>query len=175
MRKIFVIIILVAVSAIFMLLKGKGNSPVEGDSIKISSLYLHPTTNPGSTFNLLDPYTKLSIVFGSPLNVKTEFSEMYDGNVTQYEFEGVNASYFEGHAISNQIKKATVSLGIVGAGSIKIGDSINKLEAIFPNSLALKKDGQIFVSILTPSGEVSDSFLVFDYDANNVVTSIIIN
>ena len=175
MRKISVIIILVVVSATFMLLKGKGKRPVDGDSVKISSLNLHPTANPSSAFNLLDPSSKLSAVFGSPLNVKTEFSEMYDGNVTQYEFEGFYASYFEGHAISNQIKNSTVSLGIVGAGSIKIGDSINKLESIFPKSLALKKDDQIYVSILTPSGEVSDSFLVFDYDANNVVTSIIIN
>jgi hypothetical protein len=173
--KVLIVPVLAVVAVTFVLLKTKSQGPISGDSIKVTSLYLHLTTNPGSTFNLLDPPSKLNSVFGLPLHTKTEFSEMYDGNVTQYSFRGISISYFEGHAISRQIKDATVSLGVTGVSSIKIGDNISFIQSAFPNSYALKEDEQIFVSILTPTGDVSDSFLVFEYDTNNIVTSIIIN
>lgn len=111
--------------------------------------------------------------FGTPIISSSEYSNEDDTYMNHIVYNGAEAWYMNDNLqaliFTNSNYKIVMSNGL----TIKVGDAISIISALFPNSWAdMDSPNQVFVQLMNSSGPV-DMTVLFEFDqSTGLITSI---
>lgn len=128
---------------------------------------------PSTTNSLLLSTSDFFQKFGNPNGSAAEYSEELENNSLHYFYSGMDVWYNNDRLQAINITSADFAFKLTNGTTIKVGDNINNVVNLFPNSWNnVQFPGQVFVSLGDNNGPV-DMNLLFEYSTiNNIITSI---
>ncbi|GAA4280283.1 hypothetical protein [Gaetbulibacter aestuarii] len=104
---------------------------------------------------LFQDVSKLSSNFGQPQRVLNDYSEMDEKSSLIYEYSGAEFYVMDNKIVSYKLNDKQFSFSRF---QIKVGDKIDDIRNLFPDSYHKKNEGSIVIQILN-----NDLFLGIDY------------
>ncbi len=128
------------------------------------------TTNLG-TINSLNVFKAssdfLTENFGEPENIEEYFYEMENTQGSIYHYSGLLF-----YVVNNTVEGFEISTNeyVFTANNVKVGNNIDTLEFIYPNSYSNKSDGNLIILFSN-----ADYYISVYYDLNNIINKISLN
>ena len=148
------------------------------DRINYRTVHLMSKNYPAMNLILGSDKNLLTTSLGQPPTINHLDWATLTEDVDEYIYNGSNSIYIGVSNTANNFLWGyllhTADLYVsYNANSIKIGDNINNvIRSQFPISYLMKRNNSISVSLSTDNGDISDSFLYFLYDNNDLITEI---
>jgi hypothetical protein len=126
-----------------------------------------------STNTLLLKESAFLSKFGKPKRSTNEYSQMDDAMMKHIIFTGAEAWYLHGQLETLIFTNPNYKFVLSNGKSIKVGDPISMVKAMFPKSwAAMNTSNQVFVQIENSNGPV-DCTILFEFDPEKgIITSI---
>lgn len=102
--------------------------------------------------------------FGQPLKIEKDFSEMDNVDMFFYKYNGVNFTVKKDKVTNFSITSNKFNFT---KNNIKIGNNINTLKLIYPNSYSSKINNGITILL-----DDMDMFIIISYDNNDIIQKI---
>ena len=102
--------------------------------------------------------------FGQPQSISKEYWDMDNDTAVVYHYKGIVF-----YIVKNLVYRFTIHGPQYGFSpyNIKVGEKLDRLQALFPLSFTNRKGNSIFLNI-----KENDSYVEIDADSNNLITRI---
>lgn len=114
--------------------------------------------------------TNITFAFGDPPVTKDGIAELNKFPCTKWIYKGATIYIQGGRMVDIDLKTSDYGL-IVDGKLIKVGEDVNVLKTIFPNSFAVKSSRQVFIG-MHYNGEPIKSVILFDYNKQGRIITI---
>lgn len=109
----------------------------------------------------------ITSLFGQPSSTENSFSEMDDKQMSIYKYDGLTLILVDNQVSSFEIFSSNFNFG---NNEIKIGDNIQKLQELFPESY--NKKGADYITVWIENTDMYVNFHLSNEKYNNVITKI---
>lgn len=109
----------------------------------------------------------LDAMFGQASSIENSFSEMDDKQMSIYKYDGLTLILVDNQVSSFEILSSSFNFG---NNEIKIGDNIQKLQELFPDSY--NKKGTDYITVWIENTDMYVNFHLSNEKYNNVITKI---
>jgi len=106
-------------------------------------------------FTLSGTPSGLVAAFGKPLSTTTEYAEIGNVNLTYYKYNGAEFAFYRNSLVYFHINNANFSIRTQTPAWVnepekfyfKIGDSVKRVQTIYPKSFKNNRDGRLFFGL----------------------------
>lgn len=109
----------------------------------------------------------ITSLLGQPSSTENSFSEMDDKQMSIYKYDGLTLILVDNQVSSFEIFSSNFNFG---NNEIKIGDNIQKLQELFPESY--NKKGADYITVWIENTDMYVNFHLSNEKYNNVITKI---